>query len=164
MEPPGIQWRQQRENTVSSPPDELEPIRIILEDADLTGWVRTGGQRLTDLLQAGDPFPFLAGESTGADWTEIFPSETVLVVPPPHVSPPELRAQRTLQRVAIRLGELHVAGTAYLRPGEQDDPVLRASRRFLPLTDASFARGGEAQETAETVIVNLRRVSEFGTI
>ncbi len=149
---------------MSSRPDDLEPIRIILESADLTGWVRSGGQRMTDLLQAGDPFPFLSGASTGADWTEIFPTETVLVVPPPHVSPPELRAQRTLQRVALRLGDLRVTGTAYLRPGEQDDPVLRASRRFLPLTDASFAREGAAEETAETVIVNLRRVSEFGTI
>jgi hypothetical protein len=31
------------------------------------------------------------------------------------------------------------------------------------LTEASFARDGEAEQTAEAVIVNLRRASEFRT-
>ncbi len=143
--------------------EDLEPIRIILEEADLTGWVRTRGRRMTDLLQAGDAFLFLPGGAEPAEWTEIFPDETRLVVPPPHVSSPDLRAKRTLHEVAIRLGDLDVAGTAHLRPGEQDDPILRATRRFLPLTEASFARDGEAVQTADVVIVNLRRVSEFRT-
>lgn len=144
-------------------PEDLEPIRIILEEADLTGWVRTGGRRMTDILQAGDAFLFLPGGVERADWTEIFPDETVLVVPPPHVSSLELRAKRTLHEVTIRLGDLLVSGTAHLRPGEQDDPVLRATRRFLPLTEVSFARDGEAEQTADAVIVNLRRASEFRT-
>jgi hypothetical protein len=146
---------------MSSLREDLEQIRIILEDADMTGWVNSAGRRMTDILQAGDAFLFLPGGEEGAQWREIFPDETVLVVPPPHVSPPALRAKRTLHAVALRLGDLHVTGTAHLRPGEQDDPVLRATRRFLPLTDASYARDGEAEQTAEVVIVNLRRVSEF---
>ncbi len=148
---------------MSTLPEDLEPIRIILEKEDLAGWVRAGDRRMTDILQAGDAFLFLPGGAEQADWTEIYPDETLLVVPPPHVSSPELRLTRTLHRVAIRLDDLHVAGIAHLRPGEQDDPVMRATRRFLPLTEASFARDGEAERTADVVIVNLRRVSEFRT-
>lgn len=148
---------------MSTLPEDLEPIRIILEHEDLAGWVRVGDRRMTDILQAGDIFLFLPKAAEGADWIEIYPDETLLVVPPPHVSSPELRLTRTLHRVAIRLDDLAVAGIAHLRPGEQDDPVMRATRRFLPLTEASFARDGEAEQTADVVIVNLRRVSEFRT-
>jgi hypothetical protein len=141
----------------------LEPIRVILEDADLSGWVHLQGQRMTDILQAGEPFAFLPAGDEQAQWTELFPDETVLVVPPPHVSPPELRVPRNQHQVFIRAGRFRVAGTAHLRPGEQDDPILRAMRRFLPLTQATFARDDEPDEPAEVVIVNLRRVDEFGT-
>jgi hypothetical protein len=63
--------------------------------------------------------------------------------------------------VQISAGDLRVTGTAHLRPGEQDDPMLRATRRFLPLTDAAFRRGDGPEERAEVVIVYLRRTSEF---
>ncbi len=139
----------------------LEPIRVILEEADLSGWVNLQGQRMTDILHAGEPFAFLPTGVEQAQWTELFPDETVLVVPPPHVSPPELRVPRNQHQVFIRAGRLRVEGTAHLRPGEQDDPILRAMRRFLPLTDASFARDDEPDARAEVVIVNLRRVDEF---
>jgi len=146
---------------VSTLPEDLEPVRIILANEDLAGWVRAADRRMTDILQSGDAFLFLPSGTEQADWIEIYPDETLLVVPPPHTSPPELRLTRSLHQVAIRLDDLQVAGTAHLRPGEQDDPVMRASRRFLPLTEASFARDGEAEQTAAVVIVNLRRVSEF---
>jgi hypothetical protein len=48
-----------------------------------------------------------------------------------------------------------------MRPGEQDDPMLRATRRFMPLTSATFGREDEVPEQAEVVIVNMRRTSEF---
>jgi len=141
--------------------EELEPIRLILEDADLTGWVSTQGQRMTDILQAGEAFLFLPATGDPRQWTEIFPDETLLVVPPPHVSPPDMRLPGNQTEVQVRAGAYRVAGTAHLRPGEQDDPILRATRRFLPLTGATFGRENEPDEQAEVVIVNLRRTDEF---
>jgi hypothetical protein len=66
--------------------------------------------------------------------------------------------------VGIRIGDYQLIGTANLRPGEQDDPMLRATRRFLPLTEVVMAYGGGAEESIEVVIVNLRRVDEFRTL
>jgi hypothetical protein len=151
-------------NAMVSSIGDLQPIRIILEGADLAGWVQPGGQRMTDILQAGEPFAFLPADANPVEWTEIYPDEIVLIVPPPHVSAPELRQPRNLHEVLIRAGEYRVTGIAYLRPGEQDDPVLRASRRFLPLTQASFGRSDAAEQTAEVVIVNLRRVNDIHTV
>ena len=147
---------------MTSAEGDLEPIRLILEEADLTGWIYTQGQRMTDILQAGEPFSFLQDDLT--DWAEVFPDDTVLVVPPPHVSAPDQRLARNQHRVLIGAGDYRVLGTAHLRPGEQDDPMLRATRRFLPLTDAIFSRGDAPGEAAEVVIVNLRRTSSFEVV
>lgn len=151
---------------MNQPTDDLEPIRLINEDLDLKGWIRTGGQRMTDILQSSEPFSFLAAGVAEA-WTEIFPDELVLVVPPPHVSPPTLRLPTNQHAMALRAGSYRIAGTAHIRPGELDDPILRATRRFLPLTNVTFGRGEELDETAETaevVIVNLRRVDDFNPL
>ena len=141
----------------------LEPIRIALADGERHGWVRTEGQRMTDILQGGEPFGFLA-EGADQTWSEVFPDETLLVVPPPHVSSPDLRLPRNRTEVGVRIGDYQLVGTANIRPGEQDDPMLRATRRFLPLTEVVMARGGAAEESLEVVIVNLRRVDEFRTL
>jgi hypothetical protein len=149
---------------MTPPPDgNLEPIRIITEEADRTGWVYTQGQRMTDILSAGEPFQFLA-EDDLTQWSEVIPDEVVIVVPPPHVSEPGLRLPGQKHRVLIGAGAYQVAGTALLRPGEQDDPILRATRRFLPLTEAAFARGDEPPTEVEVVIVNLRRTSSFEVV
>ena len=147
---------------MTSAAGDLEPIRLILEEADLTGWVYTQGQRMTDILQTGEPFSFM--QDTLTEWAEVFPDDLVLVIPPPHVSAPDLRAARNQHRFLITAGEYRILGTAHLRPGEQDDPMLRATRRFLPLTDGSFGRGEMPVETAEVVIVNLRRTSSFDVV
>jgi hypothetical protein len=148
---------------MNTPIEELEPIRLVTEELDLRGWVRTEGQRMTDILQGGEPFSFLpAGVNQG--WTEVFPDELTLVVPPPHVSPPAVRLPTNRHGVLIRAGSYQISGTAHLRPGELDDPILRATRRFLPLTQVTFRHGDGPDETAEVVIVNLRRVEDFRPI
>lgn len=145
---------------MNSPSDDLEPVRLITEDIDFNGWVRTGGQRMTDILQAGEAFMFLpAGPNQG--WTEVLPDELTLVVPPPHVSPPAVRLPTNKHAVQVRAGSLRASGTANMRPGELDDPIMRATRRFLPLTNATFGRSDAPPEEAEVVIVNLRRVEDF---
>jgi hypothetical protein len=147
---------------MTSADGDLEPVRLILEEADLTGWIYTQGQRMTDILQSGEPFSFL--QSDLAQWTEVVPDDTLLVVPPPHTSAPDQRLPRNRHRVLIGVGDYRVLGTAHLRPGEQDDPMLRATRRFLPLTDAIFSRADGPGEGADAVIVNLRRTSSFEVV
>ncbi|MGZ6300370.1 MAG: hypothetical protein ACXWMN_07765, partial [Candidatus Limnocylindria bacterium] len=83
---------------------DLQPIRLITEDADRSGWVYTEGQRMTDILSAGEPFSFLA-EDDLTHWTDAIPDDALLVVPPPHVSQPGLRLPGTKHRVLIRAGE-----------------------------------------------------------
>lgn len=141
--------------------EDPQPIRLILEDVDLTGWVHTQGQRMTDILQAGEPFLFLLAGGDASQWQEIFPDDAVLVVPPPHVSEPDLRVHGHQTAVLIRAGSFHISGTAHMRPGEQDDPIMRATRRFLPLTSATFGRDEGRDEQVDVLIVNMRRTSEF---
>ncbi|MDP9468401.1 MAG: hypothetical protein M3P32_06645 [Chloroflexota bacterium] len=148
---------------MNQPLDDLEPIRLVTEDLDLKGSVRTQGQRMTDILQHAEPFSFLPAGANQA-WTEVLPDELVFVVPPPHVSQPTLRLPRNQHAMLLSAGGYRIAGTAHLRPGELDDPILRATRRFLPLTNVTFRRGDEPDETAEVVIVNLRRVDEFNPL
>jgi hypothetical protein len=140
----------------------LDPIRLVLADRLLDGWTRTDGQRMTDLLQRGDPIPFLPADARGEAWTEFLPYDVLLLVPPPHVSAPEVRVHRQRHEVMVRVGEWVVSGTAHLRPGEGTDYYLRATRPYLPLTDAMFAGPNDGYpHEVETVIVNLVRVEEF---
>lgn len=146
---------------MTSMTEDPQPIRLITEDGDLPGWVHTQGQRMTDILQAGEPFSFLPRGGGPDQWVEVVPDDLLLAVPPPHVSEPTLRVHGNQTQVLIRAGAYQIAGTALMRSGEQDDPILRATRRFLPLTTATFGREGEEPEQAEVVIVNMRRTSEF---
>lgn len=142
-----------------------EPIRLILADRDLIGWIEPGEERVTDLLQRGTPLSFLPGGPTSARWVSVDPAELLVVVPPPHVSPPERRLQRQRHEVMIRIGGWMVGGTAHLMPGEEYDPYLRSTRQFLPLTDATLGKeGDESPSTFETLIVNLKRVDEFRVV
>ena len=143
----------------------LEPIRIVLADRLLDGWTRTHGQRMTDILQRREPVAFLPADARGDAWIEFEPSQVLLVVPPPHVSAPEVRVHRQRHEVFLRVGAWVVSGTAHLRPGEGTDYYMRATRPFLPLTGATFIgpRDGYPHEV-ETLIVNLARVEEFREI
>lgn len=140
----------------------LKPIRLILSDRDVTGWIEPGDARVTDLLQRGTPLPFLPGEESAVRWVSVDPAELLVVVPPPHVSRPERRLQRQRHEVMIRIGGWVATGTAHLMPGEEYDPYLRSTRQFLPLTDATLGReGDESAQALETVIVNLKQVDDF---
>ena len=142
--------------------DGRKPIALILADRVVKGWVESGDERVSDLLQRGKPLPFLPAGATAPQWVSIDPAELLLVVPPAHVSPPERRLQRQRHEVMIRIGGWVVSGTAHLMPGEEYDPYLRSTRQFLPLTDATLVKeGGESPSAFETLIVNLKRVDEF---
>ena len=142
--------------------EQLAPIRIFLKDADLAGSVRPSSERTTDRLQRGVPISFLPAGAQPGEWVELMPDEIFMVVPPPEVGRRWMREERELQAVAIRIGPYRVTGTAHLRRGQEADLYLRATRPFLPLTDATFETDVQAAtERVATLIVNLNWVEEF---
>jgi hypothetical protein len=142
--------------------EQLEPIRIFLKDADLAGWVRPQFERTTDILQRGVPLSFLPAGAQPGEWVDLRAEEILMVVPPPHTSQRWMRVERQLEQVAIRLGPYTVTGTAHLRRGQEQDLYLRATRPFLPLTDATFGTAQDATpHRVATLIVNLNWVEEF---
>ncbi len=152
-----------------SPPAgrELLPIRLYAADTVVPAHVAPEGERITDILRRGDELSVLPDgrdpdEPDG--WMSVNPEAMLLVVPPPHVSHPELRVHRHRETVQVRIGPYRVTGTAHLRPGEEDDPYLRATQPFLPLTDAVIEQPEAPPEPVEVVIVNFRRIDEFRVV
>lgn len=149
--------------TTQEPPPQLQPLRVFTRDLEVVGWVPPTEERMTDILQRGEELAFLpegADVDDQASWMTLSPKSVLLVVPPPHVSPPEKRLHRQTQQVVIRVGQYLVSGTAYLRPGYEQDLFLRATQPFLPLTGAVVA-GPMGQTAYDVVIVNLGEVEEL---
>lgn len=145
----------------------LVPIRIITRDAVIDGSVPASDERMTDVLQRGETFTVLprGADPEPASWLAIEPSEVQLVVPPPHVSPPERRLVRQRREVVIRIGAYELTGTAHLVPGAEQDVLARSSHPFLPVTDvALYGEGATEPERLEVVIVNLRETSEYRVV
>lgn len=141
----------------------LEPIRIYTRDIVVGGWVRPSEERMTDLLQRGQELAVLpegADPEAAESWISLAATGVLMVVPPPHVSPPEKRLHRQTQRVMVRIGGYVVSGTAHLKPGFEQDLFLRATQPFLPLTDAIIATE-EGEAPFAVVIVNLAEVEEM---
>lgn len=143
---------------------ELQPIQLYAADAVITGWVDPAGQRMTDILQRVDELAILpdgADPENPDEWRTVNPEQCLIVVPPPHVSPPELRVHRPRQAVQVAIGPYAISGTAHLKAGHGEDLFFRATHPFLPLTDAVVERAGASPELHEVVIVNLRLVESF---
>ena len=141
----------------------LEPIRLVLPGQDLSGWIQPTSERLSDVLQTGVPLSFLPGSSVGDGWISIDPAELLLVIPPPHVSPPDRRVRRQLHEVFARVEGYVVNGTAHLMPGEEYNLYLRSTRQFLPITSATL-EGVDGAQALDVVIVNLKQVEEFRVV
>jgi hypothetical protein len=139
------------------------PIRLFTAETEIRGHLSPGDERITDILQRGEPFRILphGAQPDSERWIEIRPDEILFVVPPALVSPPERRQQRQAREVFVRAGPYEVTGTAHLIPGSEADLVSRSSHPFLPLTDATVIAPEREPETLEVVIVNLRRTSEY---
>ena len=146
---------------------ELLPIRLFSADVVVPGRVDPEGDRITDILQRGAELTVLPDGRDPEDpgsWMSVNADAMLLVVPPPHVSRPELRVHRHRETVDVRIGPYRVTGIAHLRPGEEGDPYLRATQPFLPLTDATIEQPGEPPERVEVVIVNFRRIDAFQVV
>jgi hypothetical protein len=139
------------------------PIRLFTADTEIRGHLSPGEERITDILQRGDPFRILpqGAQPDSEHWIEIRPDEILFVVPPTRVSPPERRQARQAREVFVRAGPYEVTGTAHLVPGSEADLVSRSSHPFLPLTDATVTAPDREPEALDVVIVNLRLTSEY---
>jgi len=145
----------------------LLPMRLIALETEIRGHVNPGDERITDILQRGEPFRILplGALDSSENWIEIAPDEIQVVIPPPLVSPPERRLARQRRQVFVKIGEFELSGTAHLVPGSEHDLVSRSSRPFLPLTDAAlFVHGADEAEALEVAIVNLRLTSEYRVV
>jgi hypothetical protein len=143
---------------------DLQPVRLFLTEMVLAASVTPGDERMTDILNRGGELPVLLA---GADprqegaWMEIPIDQIQMVVPPPHVSPPDKRMARERHEVRMRVGEWEVMGIAHMRPGSEMDAFLLSTQPFMPLTDATLASpAAPFGEAYPVVIVNLRE-AEF---
>ncbi len=143
---------------------DLQPIRLYLAEMVLVASVSPGEERMTDILNHGGELRVLPAGAQPWDpdsWLYVRIDEAQLIVPPRHVSPQHKRQERYRHPVHLRVGEWDVQGTAHLKPGAEQDPVLLSTHPFLPLTDVTMASTDHPwPETYEVVIVNLRH-AEF---
>lgn len=140
---------------------DLQPIRLYLEEMVLVASVSPGDERMTDILQAGGELPVLPAGAEAWNpeaWLAVPIDDLQLVVPPRHVSPAEKRVERQHHIVRFKVGSWLVEGTAHLRPGAEQDAVLLSTQPFLPLTDATLSSADptDGYERHEVLIVNLR--------
>lgn len=140
---------------------DLQPIRLYLEEMVLVASVSPGDERMTDILQAGGELPVLpdGAPSWNPDaWIKVPIDDLQLVVPPRHTSSPEKRVERQHHIVRFKVGSWLVEGTAHLKPGGEQDAVLLSTQPFLPLTNVTLwpPDVGDSAEQHEVVIVNLR--------
>jgi hypothetical protein len=145
---------------------DLQPIRLFVAQMMLDALVHPGDERMTDVLNRGGELPVLpagAHASEPENWMAVPIDELLMVVPPPHVSPPQKRAERERHQVWLRAGDWEVAGIAHLKPGAEQDAILLSTQPFLPLTGVTMRSNDYPQpETYDVVIVNLR-FAEFVT-
>jgi len=157
-----MRWAFWRRREPAAP--HLEPIRIYTTEMVLDARVKPGGQRMTDILQRGGEIAVLpngADEDDAAAWVTIPTADVLMAVPPPHVSPRELRIVRDQREVRLTVGTYRVVGTAHLRPGLERDVYTRVTHPFLPLTNVSLIRADGSEWTAADVLIINLRWAEF---
>ena len=147
----------------------LEPVEIYTDAAMILASVAPEGRRLSDILNSNSTLPIRDAHSVsvinglegtaGEGWTSVSVEDILLVMPPEHTSPRQLRIHRRQHRVRIITGPYHVTGHAHVLPGIALDPyVLRSRMAFLAVTDAEIysAAGQPWERTARVVLVNVR--------
>jgi hypothetical protein len=135
------------------------------EDCLLSGFVRLGADRLTDLLDDHDEFQLVdvhvqgLNASTGTQVPEIVVRRDELLLV--HAGSPRGnrgRRRRTLQHpVALQAGPYHVRGYIHTVPGSDPIASFRHRRPMVPITDAwvDYLAGNVRQRRrVPTLIVN----------
>jgi hypothetical protein len=139
------------------------------QDCTLSGQIRLGTERLTDLLNGNDPWQLvdvMAESFDGVELVEIkeveVPREEILMV---HATGPrgsnEQRHRTNLHPVIMRVGRFRIRGYLHARPGLDPLHVIARSRPMVPLTDASIEyehHGFRERRRVGTILVNRDRI------
>jgi hypothetical protein len=156
---------------------DLAPIELYTVDSRVVGWIASGGQRVTDLLneqaelRLWHPSPGTSGEvgappqppeAESGEWQSLATERVLLAMPPEWRASRQLRLHRRLRRVALSVGPFSVTGNVHLHPGvEPSHHLLTRGVRFLPLTDAYILHQEDPpfEHVVSVVIVNTAHVT-----
>jgi hypothetical protein len=173
-------WSLRRGNAVAGttavePVEQFEPVELYTAGALMTGVVAPNGQRMSDILNAEKEVrvrgltvtPYRTDVAVAAadrdEWQTVSVDDVLLVMPPEHASPRQLRVHRRQQRVKLTVGDFEVTGNLHLPPGATFDQYRgRRTATFVPVTKASaFANSDPAWERiAPVLLVNAKHVRD----
>ena len=145
------------------------------EDCTLSGQIRLGTGRLTDLLNGRDEWHLIdvmAESFDGAELVEIkevaVPRDEIVVV---HAAGPrgdhERRHRTNLHPVVVQAGRLRIRGYLHARPGLDPLVVIARSQPMVPLTGASIEyehHGLHERRRVGTIMVNRDRIDAIDRV
>lgn len=172
------EWRGKPASTkavaVATEEPVLEPVELYTATAMVYGLVDPQGRRLSDILNANSHLAIRDPKSTsviptvpgteGDGWTSIAAEDILMVMPPEHSSPRQLRVHRRQHRVRITIGPYQLVGNAHVPPGaELHSYALQRRMKFLAVTDAlTYSTVDPAFERmAPVVVVNVGPIEEL---
>lgn len=152
----------------------LEPVELYTKAAMVFGFVEPEGRRLSDILNSNPHLSIRDARSTsvingvdgteGEGWTTLATDDILLVMPPEHASPRQLRIHRRQHRVRISTGPYVVIGNAHVPPGTSLDAyALQRRVRFLAVTQALvYSIDDPALERmARVVLINVGPIEDL---
>jgi hypothetical protein len=139
------------------------------DDCTLSGQIRLGGERLTDLLNGRDEWQLVDVMAESFDGEELveskevaIPRDEIVVV---HATGPrgnhERRHRTNLHPVVVQAGRLRIRGYLHARPGLDPLVVIARGTPMVPLTDASIEyehHGLRERRRVGTIVVNRDRI------
>jgi hypothetical protein len=139
------------------------------DDCTLSGQIRLGDGRLTDLLNGQQDWQLVNVMAESFDGSELvesmevsIPRHEIIVV---HATGPrgsnEQRYRTNLHPVLVNAGQLRIRGYLHARPGLDPLAVIQRSRPMVPLTDASIEyahHGMWERRRVGTILLNRDRI------
>jgi hypothetical protein len=167
--PPSIAGADAAADGAMATPGPLVDFVAYADDCTLSGQIRMGHGRLTDLLNDHDAWQLvnvMAESFDGAELVEstevVIPRHDIIVV---HATGPrgsnEQRHRTNLHPVVINAGRLRIRGYLHARPGLDPLAVIQRSRTMVPLTDASIEyahHGVWERRKVGTIVINRDRI------
>jgi hypothetical protein len=152
----------------------LEPVELYTRTAMVFGLVAPEHRRLSDILNSNSTLALRDASSTslingvegsyGKGWTSVGTDEILLVMPPEHASPRQMKVHRRQHRVRIRTGPFQITGNAHVLPGTKLDPyVLQTRMRFMAVTSAEVSSTADPawERRAAVVLVNVGPIQDL---
>ena len=141
----------------------------------LSGQIRLGGERLSDLLNTRETWELVDVMAESFDGSQLVESreisisrDEIIVV---HAAGPrgnqERRHRTNLHPVSLRAGQLRIRGYLHARPGLDPLAVIERSMPMLPLTDASIEyvhHGLLERRKVGTIVVNRDRIDAIARV